>query len=153
MSLSIDGGFVYGVGGYAGLSVVDISDAYNLRRVINVPVPGNNAGQVIVSGGKIYVGGGDNVITVLTQNTLVLSLTASPPSAPRGSNITYTLNVSNPSTSRFENVNISLPIPAGTTYQYSDNGGTPDGASNVVWAGKTFERGTNQNLILVVKVN
>src|SRR5262249_31276993 len=99
-------------------------------------------------------------VTVQPQADVAVSQTASPSPVVTGSQLTYTLTVTNNGPQAAQGVALTDPLPSGTSFvsaSRSDNLGTittPKGnGSTVTWNIGTLTSGQSVTLTLVVKVS
>lgn len=90
-------------------------------------------------------------ITALEQADAGVSVSASPDPVTAGTDLTYTITVSNAGTSDATGVQLTDPIPTGTTFASASDGGTLS-SGTVTWSIGTIAAGGSVTRTLVVHV-
>src|SRR5690349_1747015 len=102
----------------AGTTETSISNTATVSSPTNDPTPGNNSSSTTTP--------------VATSADLSITKSDSPDPVLAGNNLTYTVTVTNAGPSFARNVVISDPVPRGTTYVSSDQGGV-NNSGTVSW--------------------
>ena len=96
----------------------------------------------------------NTVVTVVSTQSLILLKMDSPDPVRAGTNITYTLQVSNTGTTPLTGIVLSDPLPIGTTFVSAGSGGIPEtGNRQVKWHIGALAVGETRTVTLTVQVD